>query len=790
MIRVEKTKTLNKPRVFENEVEDEENPRNNLLEKIAKICLYLFIFLSPLFFLPLTIAPIEINKQVFAGFLILIAFISYLIYSLETKRIVYPKNLISLAVVILLLIFGVSLLFSQAKSLSLFGNLFQSDSWFSFLIYGLAFFLAAVFFREKKERKWLKLGFFVSLFLVTIFGLLSILGEFIFPWSFSRQIGFNTVGSLLSFAVFIAFGLTVIFGELGLKKEVGRKRIELIGLIGLIGLGLVITFTLILLNYSFIWLTLALILLILICYQFIDSRINSFWLVLVSIFLFFGIFGYLLPALVPLPIEIRPNLASSWTVIESLPIQNWLLGTGPATFEQNWALFRPVELNQTNLWSLRFNQGFSFLATLPSTVGILGFLAIIFLIYAFTREIIQRKKLGAIKLGIIFLLFNWLLVPNFFIQGLFIFLGLGMITALSGSIKEIPLKNLSKQKIFIYSIVFILLINLSLVSLLMIGKKYLAAIYYEQGLRVYNQEENLENALLKIDRARQLDSSDEYLRTLSQFLLLRVNRLIAGAEPGLTPEMAQTEIQNTISLAIDSAQRATLINKNNSLNWSNLAKVYERIMPVVSGADFFAEENYKKAITLDPKNPQELVNLARSLISAADIYGANDPDLQQDRLDKAKTYLEKSLKLKSDYAPTHFLLAAISMRKGNIQEAIEKLELTKQIAPFDQGLAFQLGLIYYQDNQLDKARAEFERAVGIDLNYSNARYFLGLIYDNQRNKEAALEQFEKIAELNPDNQEVKKIIENLKAQKPALEGIVPPGQSPAARLETPVKEEQ
>jgi len=50
---------------------------------------------------------------------------------------------------------------------------------------------------------------------------------------------------------------------------------------------------------------------------------------------------------------------------------------------------------------------------------------------------------------------------------------------------------------------------------------------------------------------------------------------------------------------------------------------------------------------------------------------------------------------------------------------------------------------------------------------------MGLIYDTEGKKEEAIEQFEKIAELNPDNSLVKKILENLKNNKPALEGITP-----------------
>ena len=95
------------------------------------------------------------------------------------------------------------------------------------------------------------------------------------------------------------------------------------------------------------------------------------------------------------------------------------------------------------------------------------------------------------------------------------------------------------------------------------------------------------------------------------------------------------------------------------------------------------------------------------------------------------------------------------------------------IVPLDKGLAFQLGLLYYNDNQLEKAKAEFLRAISIDENYSNARYFLGLIYDKEGKKDLAIEQFEKIEKLNPESQEVKKILANLREGKSALEGIGP-----------------
>ena len=47
-----------------------------------------------------------------------------------------------------------------------------------------------------------------------------------------------------------------------------------------------------------------------------------------------------------------------------------------------------------------------------------------------------------------------------------------------------------------------------------------------------------------------------------------------------------------------------------------------------------------------------------------------------------------------------------------------------------------------------------------------------MVFDAKKDKTKALEQFNKIAELNPDNAEVKKIIVNIEAGKAALDGVV------------------
>jgi len=123
-----------------------------------------------------------------------------------------------------------------------------------------------------------------------------------------------------------------------------------------------------------------------------------------------------------------------------------------------------------------------------------------------------------------------------------------------------------------------------------------------------------------------------------------------------------------------------------------------------------------------------------------------------------------------------------------LKESILRMEQAAAVSPNNFGVFFQLGLLQYQNNNFNAARYAFERTVGLNGGYANARYFLGLIYDRQGLKEKAIEQFANIAKTNPNNEEVKKILSNLKNGRSALAEIAPP--APEKRSEPPVSEKE
>jgi tetratricopeptide (TPR) repeat protein len=266
-------------------------------------------------------------------------------------------------------------------------------------------------------------------------------------------------------------------------------------------------------------------------------------------------------------------------------------------------------------------------------------------------------------------------------------------------------------------------------------------------------------------------------------------------------ENVSQEFQQAVSSAIQRSQQAVQIHPREPSFWRLQGSLYELAIPFVQGAERPAFAAYEKAAVRDPQNPAVYTEWGRAGLVFADRVAAlagqaqakEREELEQARkaaLEEVAGVFRKAIEVKSDFAPAHFLLAQTLIRLGDLDQAIRSVENARQAAPSDIGVAFQLGLLYYQKNDLARAEAEFSRAVLLNDNYSNARYFLGLIYDRRGEREKAIIEFERIAALNPGNPEIKRILENLGAGKAALAGIVPPAEAPEKRKDTPVKEQE
>ena len=83
-----------------------------------------------------------------------------------------------------------------------------------------------------------------------------------------------------------------------------------------------------------------------------------------------------------------------------------------------------------------------------------------------------------------------------------------------------------------------------------------------------------------------------------------------------------------------------------------------------------------------------------------------------------------------------------------------KLEQVLQTDNKNVGIAFQLAILYYRNNEKDKSLNLFEQIVAIEPNYDNARWYLSTVYEEQGRYDDAIAQVQKVADNNVGNQSV------------------------------------
>ena len=76
------------------------------------------------------------------------------------------------------------------------------------------------------------------------------------------------------------------------------------------------------------------------------------------------------------------------------------------------------------------------------------------------------------------------------------------------------------------------------------------------------------------------------------------------------------------------------------------------------------------------------------------------------------------------------------------------VEFTQKNPTYSDGF-YLLGNAYYSDNQPEKAIAAYRKCLELSPRFARARFNLGYILNNQKNKTAALEQYNSLLQLDP-----------------------------------------
>ncbi len=782
-------------------------PRQINWEKISATIFYGLLFLLPVFVLPWKNVNFMFGKALlfYAG--IALAFLFWLLANLQKGEIRFPKSALFLPLAGMAIVWFASSFFSGNSLLSLIGRGFEIDT-FLFVLFGATgLFLVSNLFCSEQQGLVFYITLLFSSLIVFLFQFFHTLFEFdIIPLKiFSSSIS-NLIGGWNDFGIFFGF---ICLTSLVLFQSYRFKKLTRILLMSSIFLSLLAMMAV---NFLANWIILGSFTLLFFVFIFYKSfyggsdsvlapemnqqgRHSRNFILPVLVFAIIVLFilakgtmadftTYLRTSFV----EARPSWGTTFDIVEQTLKENPVLGSGPNTFLYDWLKHKPLEINSTIFWNTRFISGIGHLPSMVATVGILGLLSLLaflsFVLYyglkvvSYDKDDLLRALLMSSFLGSVYL---WCLTL-FYSPGLVIFalafLSTGLLVAMlvrAEKIKVIELSFFRSAKVgFVSVLAIVLLIIGSISSFYLLLKKTAGAYYYNSGLDIFAITGDLENAEAKMIKSLRFDQQDEYYRALSEVNLVKIQQILS--DTNLPAEQAQVKFKETLANSIQYAQEATKMNSKDPLNWMQLGRIYEAIIPLkITGADNMAVSSYEETVLRSPSDPLPLMALARI-------------EAQSGKTQEARNYLQSTLAVKSDFAPALFLLSQIEVYDGNLVEAIKMTEQTAMLAPNDVGVLFQLGLLYYQNSDLNSSGLVFEKVVSLNPNYANARYFLGLIYDKAGMKEKAIEQFENIQSTNPDNQEVKNILSNLHDGKVALEGISPPAKAPEKREIPPITE--
>ncbi len=155
-------------------------------------------------------------------------------------------------------------------------------------------------------------------------------------------------------------------------------------------------------------------------------------------------------------------------------------------------------------------------------------------------------------------------------------------------------------------------------------------------------------------------------------------------------------------------------------------------------------ERYEKAVAYS----LELTKIIPEDFDARKTLGINY--LQNGRPTDAVIAFEKACKLKpEDYDCQRYL--GIALATSNQTE--KSLAILKKVVPNEPAIYFDLGLAAFYNGKFSDATEYFKQAVNVDPVSAKAIYQLSLSYLSLGNREAAMEQYDKLKKINSEDAE-------------------------------------
>lgn len=698
--------------------------------------LALIFFLCPLFFTGFAAQGLGLEKMMIFYLLVLLGVVAWVTKGVITGDLELKRTPLDLPIGILLVIYTISTILSVDQKDSLIGSYGNTAKSLAAAITFIMFFYFLLNNINKKRIKLIFWSIISSSSLVIIYSLLQLKGIFILPMDFTKAVSFNPIGSLSSLTMYLIAVLPVLTIGMSQISEIHpnfQNKALILALKAFVGIMILGDMVILVLLSGFTFWP-VLIVGIVIVLMFLLSKIikitNNNIVIPIAVFLLsiiFLVLGNFSFAKLNLPAEVSLSKKASWEIAKSSIKHNPIIGSGPSTFYYSFGKFKSPDFNNTPLWNARFDGASGVLFELVSDIGVLGTLAFVVIILiavsiCFLTLIKTDKKeeqpilLGFFASFISIVLFSLLFTLSNAIILLFIILSC---LALAVSIVIYPEKfktiNLSFRASAKYALALaaiFLCVSAGVVILFTFGLKfYLGDVYAMQSIKASDVNVKIEKLNKSIQLSPYIDNY--YIELANQYMALTNQEVMNNANSG--------EVQNNLSLAIESGKKAVELSPNKSLNNESLALIYENASFYVRGALEWSENYYKKLAELEPASP--VPSLRMALINMARANAETDEKEKSYYIGEAIKKFDESISKKSDLAAAYYGKGIAYEKLNQTDQAIDQLKQAVILANNNIDYHFELGRMYFNKGviQPDIKQNASENIAMNDVNSENGQ---------------------------------------------------------------------
>lgn len=771
----------------ESKGEKGRNPKliARILDAVIIISIAMIFFGLPLFFTGLSFQGIVFEKQIFFYFWTLIALISWVGKGVIDGEMKIRKTPLDIPIGIFWITYLSATVFSVDRwhsFIGLFGD--PSRGFMNITAIAISYYILMSNFSGKMFR-WIVGAILSSSMIVFIWSTLGVMGVNFLPEKIAKYAPLSLIGSVSGLGMFLAIILPILITIIlkvqsieGLKK--GTKNI----LTGVLFIELLLNIFLLVVLYGFVpWIGFMIgigFFLIFILSRVIRPAENWTWLPMVVFVVLMVVLmsGGSNMARISLPVEVGPAFSLSFDVAKESMKNNFFLGSGAASYGYDFSLYRPQEFNLNQLYNLRFYQATGVVFEAISTIGAIGTLALILSLLSFVGASVfllsvRKEKDKVYSLGFITAAFIFVIAS---ILGraegtMLIFGALVSAVALAIVIRESDSEenflrlSLKASPKYALALAFIFMVTSAGVAYLFVfvGKIYVADVYAGSSSRQSQVTEA--GSVYKMAQAVRLNKweSKYYTNIGRQYMVLANDEMLKKEE-----ERNINAVQEYLNASIKAVIYGKDLSPNDVSAVEALAQIYENAGMYVTDSLKLAEDNYKRAVELEPNNPEFTLALGKIRLNQA--AASKSEDERKNLINEAKDLFKKSIEQKNNFAAGYYHLAIVQGVSEELDQAIESMTKAVSLNRNSVDYYFNLARLYQQRGKGDDdkmAESLFQEILKVNDKEINTHFSLAGLYEKMKEKDKAIAEYEKVLELLPaDNKDVaekiRSMVENVK----------------------------